>query len=477
MLFNSIEFLIFFPIIVILYFSFPYRFRWILLLVASYYFYMVLKVEYVFLIIISTMINYYAGIQMGKYETRSERKKFLILSLAANLGLLFGFKYFNFFNDSIKVTLDTLHIPYNIPSLKVLLLVGISFYTFKTLSYSIDIYRGKQKPEKHFGIFALYVSFFPQLIAGPIERSNRLLPQLNTNYDFDYQCTTDGLKLMLWGFFKKIVIADRLALYVNLVYAQPQNYSGIPLIIATYFFTIQIYCDFSGYSDIAIGIAQVMGYDTMLNFKQPYFSKSVAEFWRRWHISLSTWFRDYLYIPLGGNRVAKWRLYINLMIVFVVSGLWHGANWTFAIWGFLHGFYLVLSLATTKLRQKIMGYIGLSQFPTIEKWVQIFTTFHLVVFGWIFFRAESLSHAITVLQNMFIFQPPNFEGVERPQFIISIFVIIFLLLVEYFQIHKPLRKTISTYPIMARWGIYYLTIMFILAFGEFRSQDFIYAQF
>ena len=279
------------------------------------------KAEYLILIIISTIIDYFAAIQMSKQTVSSKRKLYLLLSLFVNLGLLFGFKYFNFFSDSLCTIFDQFNIFYNVPTFKVLLPVGISFYTFQTLSYTIDVYRKKREPEKHLGIFALYVAFFPQLVAGPIERSTRLLPQLVEKYNFNYDRVTDGLKLMLWGFFKKVVIADRIAVIVNQVYSNPNEAAGIPLLIGTYLFAFQIYCDFSGYSDIAIGAAKVFGIDLMQNFRRPYFAKSIREFWQRWHISLSTWFRDYLYRPLGGNHTSRWRWYYNIMIVFLISGL------------------------------------------------------------------------------------------------------------------------------------------------------------
>ena len=302
------------------------------------------KPEYIFLILFSTIVDYYCGLKMEGAQNRTYKKLFLTLSLFTNLSVLFAFKYLNFFSDSIRYILNEFNIFYNIPYFNVLLPVGISFYTFQTLSYTIDVYRGQKKAEKHLGVFALYVSFFPQLVAGPIERSTRLLPQLKKENSFDYLRFKNGLLLMLWGFFKKIVIADRLAVLVNTVYNNPIDYQGITLIIATIFFAFQIYCDFSAYSDIAIGASKIMGYDLMKNFNRPYFSKSIAEFWRRWHISLGSWFRDYLYFFLGGNKKGQLIWYKNLMLVFLISGLWHGANWTFVIWGFLHGFYMIFSI-------------------------------------------------------------------------------------------------------------------------------------
>ena len=289
----------------------------------------------------------------------THKRKWLYLSLLTNLGILFGFKYFNFINDNLQQLFDQINVFYNVPAFDVLLPVGISFYTFQTLSYTIDVYNGKTKAQKHLGVFAVFVSFFPQLVAGPIERSHRLLPQFFIKHEFNYDRVRHGLQQMIWGFFKKVVIADRLAIVVDGVYNNLDDYSGLALIVATIFFTFQIYCDFSGYSDIAIGSARVMGFELMDNFKRPYFSKSISEFWKRWHISLSTWFRDYLYIPLGGNKVVKWRWYYNLFITFLVSGFWHGANWTFIAWGALHGIYLITAIILKNPKQQILEFLNI----------------------------------------------------------------------------------------------------------------------
>jgi len=346
MLFNSLNFLFFFPVVTALYYMIPHRFRWILLLASSYYFYMCWKVEYIVLILITTLITYFTGLGIGKAKEKKKKKKYLVFCICSNLLILLIFKYFNFFNNSFKEIFDYFNIFYNIPSFNLLLPVGISFYTFQSLSYSIDVYNGQKEPEKHFGIFAVYVAFFPQLVAGPIERSTKLLPQFYNKIEFKYSQVTDGLRQMAWGFFKKIVIADRLSLLVNQVYNNADSYTGVPLIIGTYFFSFQIYCDFSGYSDIAIGAAKVLGIDLSKNFKYPYFAKDINDFWRRWHITLSTWFRDYLYFPLGGNRVSAKKWCYNILIVFILSGLWHGASWTFIIWGTLHGFFIIVNFDT-----------------------------------------------------------------------------------------------------------------------------------
>lgn len=479
MLFNSLEFFIFFPTVVAIYYIIPYRHRWVLLLLASYYFYMSWKPEYVLLIIISTLIDYYVALRMSQTAQQSRRQKWLLLSLFSNLGILFGFKYFNFFSDSLTTALNQFNILAGVPAFDLLLPVGISFYTFQSLSYSIDVYRGQRDAERHLGIFALYVAFFPQLVAGPIERSTHLLPQFYQKHEFDYQRVTDGLKLMAWGFFKKLVIADRLAIFVDTVYGNPTDFTGLPLILATYFFAFQIYCDFSGYSDIAIGAAQVLGIELMTNFRQPYFARSVREFWSRWHISLSRWFRDYLYIPLGGNRVAKWRWSYNLMVVFVVSGLWHGANWTFVVWGGLHGFYMLCSIWTSDLRSKLLAATPLERYPHLKRLLEVIMTFHLIIFAWIFFRAHSISDALYIISHLSVFNDGklNLNTFNGYQFYIVTIAIALMEIVHLLQQRGSLRKMISQRPIWVRWAIYYILIFAILIFGQFGTKEFIYFQF
>jgi len=453
-----------------------------MLLLASYYFYMCWKAEYVVLIMASTLVDYYAGIQMGRQDSKLKRRKYLILSLITNLGLLFSFKYANFFNSSFQTVLSHFNIFYDIPGFSLLLPVGISFYTFQTLSYSIDVYRGIRKPERHLGIFALYVSFFPQLVAGPIERSQRLLPQFYKKHEFDYQRVTSGLKLMAWGFFKKLVIADRVAVYVNAVYGDPQNFTGAPVILATYFFAIQIYCDFSGYSDIAIGAARVMGYDLMKNFRRPYFSASISEFWGRWHISLSTWFKDYVYIPLGGNRVLKYRWFFNLFITFLISGLWHGANWTFVLWGALHGFYLIFSIVTKGVRVKLVRWVGLDRYPNLHRALQVLVTFSLVTFAWIIFRANTLSDAVTIIKNIILINLSNLhinvvDGMPRNELIIAFCAIGFMECVHWAQSRGSIIQMVANRSILVRFGIYYVFVASIILFGKFGVSEFIYFQF
>ncbi len=400
MLFNSLHFLIFLPIVIGLYFTLKPKWRWILLLIASYYFYMTWKAEYVILILFSTIIDYVIALKLPNAKTRMIKNSLLGISLLVNLGLLFTFKYFNFISDSFQSVLSTFGIPFSQPMMNFLLPVGISFYTFQTLAYTIDVYRGKVQPEKHFGIFAVYVSFFPQLVAGPIERPGNLIPQLKQTFSFSYNRTIYGLSKILLGLVKKIVIADRLAIIVDLVYQNPVQFSGFEIVIATIFFAIQIYCDFSGYSDIAIGSARIMGIKLMENFRQPYFAHSIADFWRRWHISLSTWFSDYVYIPMGGNRVKLSRWVFNIFVVFLVSGLWHGANWTFVFWGGLHGLYLIIPriLKLIPLVNKIQNYLASNIYGYITRiiWTNIF-----VLFAWIFFRASDLNSAFEIVKIIF----------------------------------------------------------------------------
>jgi len=487
-LFNSLEFLIFYPIITILYFILPYRARWVLLLAGSYYFYMAWRPEYIILIMISTFVSYFTGIKIGQANNKSTKKKYLNLSLLINLGLLIVFKYFNFFNDSLRTLFTQLNLPYNVPGFNLLLPMGISFYTFQTLSYSIDVYRGTMKPETHFGIFALYVSFFPQLVARPIERADRLLPQFYNKNKFDYDRVTSGLKIMAWGFFKKVVVADRLGIAVSAIYNNPVKHNSIQFIIATLFFTFQIFCDFSGYSDIAIGSARIMGFELMENFKRPYFSKSVAEFWRRWHISLSSWFKDYLYIPLGGNRVSKARNYFNLFITFLASGLWHGANWTFVVWGALHGAYIVLGRMLAPVRQKLVKLTRINKLPLIHKCLQVAFTFCLISFAWIFFRANSIKDAFYIVTHLFtgigkitdvkyLVNSISNMALTKFQLIISVAGIIIIELVHLFQRKGSVFDRISEKPALIRWAAYSILIIttFWLAFSE--NKQFIYFQF
>jgi alginate O-acetyltransferase complex protein AlgI len=496
MLFNSFEFLLFFPLVIFLYFALPYRWRWVLLLAASYYFYMSWKAEYILLIVASTLIDYFAAGRMANLPDKKSRRPYLYLSLLSNLGILFGFKYFNFFRDNVNLVSDQFNLFVQLPELQVLLPVGISFYTFQTLSYTIDVYNDKMKPERHLGIFAVYVAFFPQLVAGPIERAPHLLPQFRQSFAFDYNRVRQGLMLMLWGFFKKVVIADRLADYVNQVY-KPERLDevmaqgalmreGLTHLVATYAFAFQIYCDFSGYSDIAIGSAVVMGYRLMQNFRRPYFADSVREFWQRWHVSLSTWFRDYVYIPLGGNRAIKWRWWYNLFITFLISGLWHGASWNFVIWGAIHGGLLVIGLWTAGLRQGFWSRTGLGGFPGLRRIVEVVVVFHLVIVAWVFFRAKSLPDALAVVRSFAGIGPAGLKGLSQSlqsfgmlEVLVAVGTIGLMETVHFLQERGwKMRDRITGLPLVLRWGVYVSATLLIVLFGKFSTQgEFIYFQF
>jgi alginate O-acetyltransferase complex protein AlgI len=488
MLFNSISFLIFFTIVTSLYFVLPHKFRWSLLLMSSCYFYMSFVPVYILILGFTIIIDYLAGLMIERAKGK-KRLFFLICSLVANIGILAIFKYYNFivYNLSFLFKYTGSNNPFSY--LSILLPIGLSFHTFQAMSYTLEVYRGKQKAEKHFGIYALYVMFYPQLVAGPIERPQNLLHQFYEKHSFDYVRITDGLKLMAWGLFKKVVIADRLSILVDNVYNNPYHHHGLSFIIATVCFSFQIFCDFSGYSDMAIGIAKVMGFRLMKNFNSPYHAKSVSEFWTRWHISLSTWFKDYLYIPLGGSRVSVPRLYLNLFIVFLISGLWHGASWTFMAWGALHGFYLIFSLATKKYKNKISRNIGLQNHPKFNRLLQMFVTFLLVSFAWIFFRAKSISVAFYIIKSMVTYTSADIYGLLQHQqshldlgligkeIWIALFSVIFLEAIHIIQMKHSITAWIRTKPVYMRWAVYYTFLFLILLFNVSDSKQFIYFQF
>ncbi len=471
MLFNTIDFVFFLPIVIITYFLLPHKFRWILLLLASYFFYMSWKVEYILLIIISTLIDYASGILMERQPDRKSRLPFLILSLCTNLGLLFFFKYFSFVSENLNLLFDKVEISRNIPLMHIILPVGISFYTFQTLSYSIDVFFGRQKAEKHLGYFALYVSFFPQLVAGPIERYSRLTPQLKEKHEFSYENLVNGLRLILYGLFIKMVIADNLAGIVDQVYAAPENYSSWDILTGILFYSFQIYCDFYGYSIIAIGSAQIMGIKIMDNFKTPYLAKNISEFWQRWHISLSTWFRDYLYFPLGGNRVKKSRWIINILIVFVVSGIWHGANWTFLIWGGLFGFlYLLEKGINTVFKLKkdhkpfSLGHLFLAA-----------KTFVLVTLIWVFFRSQTFNEAINIFTLLFTGTDQISEILVVPNYV-WLWLIVFIV-TDILLYNKRFDSWLNNLPFIARWLTYSVFIFSIIVYAGVEDYPFIYFQF
>jgi alginate O-acetyltransferase complex protein AlgI len=466
MLFNSFAFLVFFPVVTILFFILPHRFRWILLLAASCLFYMFFIPVYIFILICMILIDYAAGILI---ENSSQHKKlWLTASIIANIGTLAFFKYYNFFVHDINDAFNTHWV-----LLHIILPIGLSFHTFQALSYTIEVYRGNYKAERHICLYALYVMFYPQLVAGPIERPQHLFHQFKTEQHFKWQNILDGVRLMLWGFFKKLVIADRLSAYVAAMFDHPNHYHPLNVWIGVFFFMIQIYCDFSGYSDIAIGSAKTMGFELMLNFNKPYFAVNLRDYWHRWHISLSTWFRDYVYKPLGGSLKSNGRTIINIMIVFTLSGLWHGAGWNFIVWGVLNGVGLVVfNLARKKypMKKGIATFLG---------WV---TTMLFVFFGWIFFRATSFNNAIAVMKNMFANNNTKFTTnilYNNFSYGNTNLLLVALCIAGMFMIEKLYDPRLLSMNKNATKDILFCTasILLILFFGVFTKQSFIYFQF
>jgi D-alanyl-lipoteichoic acid acyltransferase DltB (MBOAT superfamily) len=484
MLFNSLSFLVLFPLTTLIYFILPHRLRWQFLLLCSAAFYAAFVPAYLLILLFMVLVDYAAGILIAR-AAGNRRKGYLVVSLLANVGILSLFKYFNFVNDNLHALANFLHWNYPVHNLGIILPIGLSFHTFQSMAYTIEVYRGHQPPEKHLGIYALYVMFWPQLVAGPIERPQNLLPQFRSRHAFDADRVFDGLKQMLWGLFKKMVVADRLAALVDTVYAAPRGYGGGWLLVATYFFAIQIYCDFSGYSDIAIGAARVLGYRLMTNFDRPYAATSVAEFWRRWHISLSTWFRDYLYVPLGGSRVPLPRWCLNILVVFLVSGLWHGASWTFVVWGALHGTYLIISRLTLVARARVVVALGLLETsPLLHAW-RLLVTFHLVALGWVFFRATTLADAGWVVWHVArtpLFERPadagaGFSPFREANLDIAWALIVFLLIAEWAMARGAAASERRAPPAWVRWPAYYGLVVAILWLGVMGSRSFIYFQF
>lgn len=506
MLFNSLQFLLFFVVVTLLYFSLSWGWRWRLLLVASCYFYMVFQPVYILILFLTIVIDYVAGLWIERTGTPNSgnktRRWLLIISLISNVGILAFFKYLGFFAENVAGLFDFAGLPQlaetvtnlanrlfvgvlhvfgesGISSYKDnmgILPIGLSFHTFQAMSYTIEVYRGNQKAERNFGIYALYVMFYPQLVAGPIERPQNVLHQFHTYFPYNFENVKAGLMQMAFGFFKKCVIADRLAMLVDHAYHDPNQHNGLTLLVATFFYTIQIYCDFSGYSDIAIGAARVMGFSLMENFRTPYIAQSITDFWRRWHISLSTWFRDYLYIPLGGNRKGEVRRNANQLLVFLASGLWHGPNWTYVIWGGLHGFYQV----SAGLRDKYMPWLQLRINPDsspmqrgLRMVLHTLFTFVLVMLTWVFFRARSVADAFVILRKIATFSVG--DTVSTPlnalEMTFCLFLIAFLLAKEYFYLHIPTRNTVRFYVLMA------LILFTTYLFGVFTSNQFIYFQF
>ncbi|MFH0922307.1 MAG: MBOAT family O-acyltransferase [Fibrobacterota bacterium] len=484
MLFNSFQFLVFFVLVTGFYFILPHRFRWGLLLVASCWFYMSFVPIYILILIFTIAVDYSAGRLMEHWPDR-RKKGVLFASLFANIGTLGLFKYYGFINGNLAWLLHPLGLQSPFPELSLLLPIGLSFHTFQAMSYTLEVYAGRQKAEKHPGRYALYVMFYPQLVAGPIERPGHLLPQFMERHVFDYDRVTSGLRLMAWGLFKKAVIADRLAVVVDTVYGAPDRFNSLSLAVATLFFSFQIFCDFSGYCDMAIGAARVMGFRLVNNFNRPYHAASVAEFWKRWHISLSTWFRDYLYIPLGGNRVSLPRWVACIGIVFLVSGLWHGANWCFVIWGGLHGAYLITGRLVQRSGSRLARLPGVRPCGPLS----VLVTFFLVTAAWVFFRAGNLDTAFLVfrqgiegipllfrhlLQHRSVFE---YIGVSRFELVLSGLLILLLETIHFVQPRIPLTQMFLRAPAVLRWTVYVAVVLSILVLGVFEDRPFIYFQF
>lgn len=478
MLFNSWQFGVFLPIVFGLYWSVPQRFRWLLILIASYWFYMSWNVKYIVLILFTTIISYYAAIFLERYYDSKPVKKFILtFTLVSCLGVLFVFKYFNFFAESVVDFLNMFALHLHPTTLKLLLPVGISFYTFQTLAYVIDVYRSDVKAERHFGVYAAFISFFPQLVAGPIERTNNLLPQIKAAHEFNYSQATYGMKLMTWGFFKKLCVVDVVAVWSDRVFNDVYSYKGFALILAAFFFTVQIYCDFSGYSDIARGCAKLFGIELMENFRSPYFSASIREFWSRWHISLSTWFRDYVYIPLGGNRCGKFRHNVNLMITFIVSGLWHGANWTFVVWGAVHGLAQIVENAFVPKRYEPHGFARV---------VRVVGTFMFCMFAWVFFRAKNIGEALYVFRYIFsgfimsadyFIENTKLIGISKMMLVNITICLLFLLIHDFLAMKRDLFAWLGNHYTAIRYAYVYLMVLMILLLGHVGQSTFVYFQF
>lgn len=498
MLFNSLAFLIFFPTVVFLYYALPNRWRIFLLLAASCIFYMAFVPKYIFILFFLITVDYFLA-QIINQHADKKRKVFLIFSILANIGTLFVFKYFNFFNTNIATLASFFHWNYAPALLKIALPLGLSFHVFQSLSYVIEVYRGKYQPEKNYLTYALYVMFFPQLVAGPIERPQHLLPQFKLPHDFNRQNVRRGLERMLWGFFKKLVIADNIALIVNYVYANLEYFKnnesvvGLALILAAALFTYQLYCDFSGYSDIALGSALVLGYDLTENFNRPFAAHSIAEFWRRWHISLSNWLRDYLYYPLalGWGKVSKAKLYLSLFITFVLIGLWHGANWTFVVFGAIYGLYQIIGSLTEKARAKLAQLIGLTKLSKFHGFLKIVTTFCLVSLANVFFRADDLYQAWQIITHFgdglvhvvdykylrYQLFTDKIFGVAKGVMAGVLLAIVIMEVIQYYQAKKNDLYIFENSNRLFRYGWYYFLLLSILFFGYLQASTFIYFQF
>lgn len=471
MLFNSLLFLVFFPAVALLYFLIPFKYRWLFLLIASYYFYMNWKPVYAVLIFTSTFLTWICGVLIQNTEIKLRKRLFLTISLILNFSILIIYKYFNFLNSTLKALIENTGLSWDVPNLDLLLPVGISFYTFQAVGYTIDVYRGTIKAERHFGIYALFISFFPQLVAGPIERASNLLPQFHEKKYFKLENLIIGLRFAFWGYFLKLVLADRLSIYVDAVFNNAHNHNGSSHLLASIMFAFQIYGDFAGYSLIAIGVAKILDFNLMTNFNRPYFSINITTFWSRWHISLSTWFKDYLYIPMGGSKVSSLRHYFNIFVTFFVSGIWHGANFTFIVWGTLHGLFLMfekfLGLTKSKVNFKL----------TLGNFLRLSITFIAVVFAWIFFRANNLTDAFYMIEQIFtnVFKPIFVKWDVFFASLLAISILIVKETVDEMFLEKFELFCNRNYYVRPFFSAVLLSI--ILLFGVFNSGQFIYFQF
>ena len=479
MYFNSLDFALFLPIVFILYWFVTnknLKLQNALLVVASYLFYGWWDWRFLSLIVFSSLVDYTIGLQLNKVAQPSKRKLLLWSSILVNLGFLGFFKYYNFFVDSFVDAFSFFGSPIQPNTLDIILPVGISFYTFQTLSYTIDVYKRKLEPTRDIVSFLAFVSFFPQLVAGPIERATHLLPQFYKKRQFHYSQAVDGCRQILWGFFKKVVIADNCAEYANQIFNNSSEHTGSTLLIGALFFTFQIYGDFSGYSDIAIGTSRLFGFDLKQNFAFPYFSRDIAEFWRRWHISLSTWFRDYLYIPLGGSKGGTWMKVRNTFIIFLVSGFWHGANWTFIIWGFLNALYFLPLLLAKRNRTHLSVVAQDSILPSITELVQMGLTFGLTVIAWVFFRAESVTHAVTYLKGLFSSSLLSLPTIRPTNLLV---LILFFIGIEWIgrRQHYAIEVLLLKQSRVIRWAFYMIVIALVFVFSSDTQQEFIYFQF
>ena len=478
MMFNSLHFAVFLPIVFFLYWFIPsanLKLQNILLLISSYFFYACWDFRFLFLLIFSTLLDYISVIKISEAKNNKIRRFWFWLSIIINLGFLAVFKYFNFFIENFVSFTENFGLDLDPWSIKIILPVGISFYTFHGLSYVIDIYNNRIKAEKNFVDYSVFVSFFPLLVAGPIERATHLLPQLKQKRFFNYEKAIDGLRQILWGLFKKVVIADQCAEYANTIFNNTSDFSGSTLVIGAVFFTFQIYGDFSGYSDIALGTSRLFGIELIKNFSFPYFSRDIAEFWRRWHISLSTWFRDYLYIPLGGSQGDLWIKIRNTFIIFLVSGFWHGANWTFLAWGFLNALYILPSIIFNTNRKNLDVVAKGRIFPNLKEVTSLTATFVLIVFAWIFFRAWNIKHAFLFISKIFTLSLFSFPTIF-PSYLIILLII--FIIIEWIgrESNYAIEKTNQSLTIFNKW-IFYYVIVFLVLFFSGSEQNFIYFQF